>query len=290
MLGKHPKGLLGLLVPGEAEGEHANRLRAPIDVGDHMDADLVVEQLLHPVAGDRGVDTDEQVSVLHHHPGHRFADMDQRRQLRESPAIVIELDVRLPGQLVGIDIHVRGRARRDLIEHPMGQIQQRRLHMSVLLDGGEEELVGVPRRQQLETTLQLPVHATDHVNQHRVGGFLWIDRAEIIGQAIQIGKVSVGELRFVDVSLEEGSSLVRHIGRCEQLEHGEQTADLAETAVDHQVDLPDAHAMTQAFRTSDPDAISASPSCDIRFGSTSPVHSSMNTFFTSIARAHPSSP
>ena len=162
--------------------------------------------------------------------------------------------------------------------------------MTVLLDGGEEELVGVPRRQQLETTLQLPVHATDHVNQHRVGGFLRIDRAQIIGETIQIGKVPVGELRFFDVSLEEGAPLVRHIGRCEQLEHGEQPTDLAETAVDRQVQLPDAHASSQALRTSGPDASRASPSRDNRSGSTSPVHSSMNTFFTSIASAHPSSP
>ena len=225
-----------------------------------MNADLVVKELLHPVSGDRCVDADEQVPVLHHHPGHCLTDMHQRRELGECSAIVLELDVGPPRQIVGVDVHLGAGSRRDLVEHPMCQFQQGRLDMPVLLDGCEEELIGVPRRQQLEATLQLSVHAPDHVNQHRVCCLLRVDRGQLMGETVQIREVPVAEFGFFDVSFQERPPLLGHIDRCEQREHGELPADLAQTAVDGKVDLPDAHARLQAFRTAGPEATRASPS------------------------------
>ncbi len=40
--------------------------------------------------------------------------------------------------------------------------------------------------QQLEPTLQLPVHATDHVNQNRIRCLLRVDGGQLIGKTVQI--------------------------------------------------------------------------------------------------------
>ena len=197
VLGEDTEGLLGLLVSGEAKRKHPNRLCAPVDIGDHVNPDLVVKELLHPVTSDRGVDADEQVPVLHHHTCHCLADMYQGRQLWETPTIMIELDVGPSRQFVGIDVDVGSRARRDLLEHTMCQLQQRLLDMPVLLDCCQEELVRVPGPQQLEPALQLPVHATDHVNQNRIRCLLRVDGGQLIGKTVQVGKIAVAERRFI---------------------------------------------------------------------------------------------
>ena len=46
--------------------------------------------------------------------------------------------------------------------------------------------------QQLEATLQLSVHAPDHVNQHRICRFLRVDGGQLIGETVQIWKIPIG--------------------------------------------------------------------------------------------------
>ncbi len=65
---------------------------------------------------------------------------------------------------------------------------------------------------------------------------------QLLGETIQVGQIEIGELRFFDVSLQKRPPLFGDVRRREQSQHAEQSADLAQTAVDGKVGLPDAHA------------------------------------------------
>ena len=76
VLGEHGETLLGLVVPGQPDGQQRQGLPGTVLVGDDVGADLVVQQWLDPVRTEGGGLRDQRPTERHHQLGGVLAHLE----------------------------------------------------------------------------------------------------------------------------------------------------------------------------------------------------------------------
>jgi hypothetical protein len=160
------EAFLGLVVLGEAGAQQSDRLVGPVDVGDDVGADLVLEERVHTRGRHFDGRCDQEIAVGHHHAAAVRSDLDVNVEVGVYRPVVVEF--RLGQQREGLGIETiadLGRRLGDQVEQRLGVAEQCGADRPVELDAQLQEPGRVPLSEHLQLQFEFMTLRREEVGQ-----------------------------------------------------------------------------------------------------------------------------
>ena len=235
-LGEHREPLLGLVVASESGAEHLDRLRGPVDLGDEVGADLVLEQRVGACPLHSGVGVDEERVARDHDAVDVVPDLRMHPDVLVDRGVEVDLGLGEGEELLGGDLLPLRLGGGDLLDDPLCLRPQLGGSTPVELDAQVTEVLAVAGHEHVELEGQLAVLVAQQRGDRGVGDRPDVDVRDDLLEDLGVGlDVAVAERRLPDLALEELCLDVVGVHRCDVEEEAHRARHLGQRVVDGEV-------------------------------------------------------